>query len=498
MADARFLTFRSSEQLYALPAEQVVEVIRLPDVARVPQAPKGLLGLANLRGNILPVASLRGLLGAAEAHEPATHAIVLEGAAAVALAVDAVDALVTVDADRIETRQTELASKPGERLKGAFSGNSGKDAVAKILDIAVLIEAAFVQSDRPRPRRMLSDADVPDTSVGAAAAGQMLVSFDVAGQEYAFPLGVVQEVLAAPQTLAAMPTSEDLVLGVAPFRETLLPLLSLRGLLGFASSGERSGREKVVVAKVGGALVGLLADRMRTVFSADADLIEKVPPVLSARAGGEARISAIYRGESGRRLVSLLSPEQLFREDVMERLKSSGGATAESGTDARQSRGAERQFVVFRLGDDEFGLPIEAVNEVARVPDQITRLPRTPKFLEGVVNLRGDVLPVVDQRRRFDMPAPEGQGARRLVVVQTERHRAGLIVDSVSEVLRCFADDIEPAPNLTNETVRLVHGVINLEQAGRIILLLDPAELLTRTERGLLDAFQTKSERARA
>ena len=59
----RFLTFRIDGQLYALPAEQVAEVIRLPAVARVPQAPKGLLGLANLRGTVLPVASLRGLLG---------------------------------------------------------------------------------------------------------------------------------------------------------------------------------------------------------------------------------------------------------------------------------------------------------------------------------------------------------------------------------------------------------------------------------------------------
>ena len=60
-------------------------------------------------------------------------------------------------------------------------------------------------------------------------------------------------------------------------------------------------------------------------------------------------------------------------------------------------------------------------------------------------------------------------------MVRTERHRAGLIVDAVSEVLRCSADAIEPAPDLTDEAVRLVHGVINLETAGRIVLLLDPA-----------------------
>jgi purine-binding chemotaxis protein CheW len=494
----RFLTFRVDGELYALPANQVAEVIRLPAVARVPQAPKGLLGLANLRGSVLPVASVRGLVGAEESAEATTRAIVLDGAAPVALAVDVVEALVAVEADQIDTRQAELATRPGERLKGAF-GADGINAIAKILDVEGLIGAAFVAEARARPRRALAPVAVQErVSDGAAGRDgrQMLVSFEVAGQEYALALDAVQEIIDTPEALAAMPASEALVLGVTPFRDTLLPLLSLRGLLGFANQAERTDREKIVVTRVGGSLVGLLADRMRSIFPADADLIEKIPPVLSARAGGEAKISAIYRGENGRRLVSVLAPEQLFREDVMQRLQASSGSTGEGDREATGNNREQRQFLVFRLGDDEFGLPIDAVDEVARVPDQITRLPRTPKFLEGVVNLRGEVLPVVDQRRRFDMPALDERSARRLVVVRTEHHKAGLIVDSVSEVLRCPVDKIEPAPNLSNEPVKLVHGVVNLEQAGRIVLLLDPAELLTRAERGLLDTFRAKAERA--
>ncbi len=491
----RFLTFQVAGELYALPANQVAEVIRLPAMARVPQAPKGLLGLANLRGSILPVASVRGLMGGEEAVAAATRAIVLDGAAPVALAVDVVQALVAVESDQIETRQAELATRPGERLKGAFA--DGRNAIAKIIDIEALVSAAFVQE--ARPRRALGGAATPQSRTAQKTGGEdgrTLVSFEVAGQEYALALDVVQEIIDTPETLTAMPASEALVLGVTPFRDTLLPLLSLRGLLGFTARAERVDREKIIVARVGGALVGLLADRMRSIFPADADLIEKIPPVLSARAGGEARISAIYRGENGRRLVSVLAPERLFREDVMQRLMASSRSTVETGPESPGSQGEERQFLVFQLGDDEFGLPIESVDEVARVPDQITRLPRTPKFLEGVVNLRGEVLPVVDQRRRFDMPAPVEHAARRLVVVRTERHKAGLIVDSVSEVLRCPIDRIEPAPNLSNETVKLVEGVVNLEQAGRIVLLLDPAELLTRAERGLLDTFRAKAERA--
>jgi len=158
--------------------------------------------------------------------------------------------------------------------------------------------------------------------------------------------------------------------------------------------------------------------------------------------------------------------------------------------------GADLQFVVFRLGDDEFALPIEAVDEVARVPAQVTRLPKTPRFLEGVINLRGEVLPVIDQRRRFDMPPAADLEARRLIVVRTGQWRAGLIVDSVSEVLRRPADDVEPAPDLAGEPTRLVHGVLNLEATGRLILLLDPAELLSRAERRRLDKLAGGVEQA--
>jgi purine-binding chemotaxis protein CheW len=158
----------------------------------------------------------------------------------------------------------------------------------------------------------------------------------------------------------------------------------------------------------------------------------------------------------------------------------------------------ELTFLVFRLADDEFGLPIDAVVEVARVPDQVTRLPKTPKFLEGVVNLRGDILPVIDQRRRFDMPPLVKVDGRRLIVVKTERHRAGVIVDGVSDVLRSSPSAIEPAPQLTDDTSRLVRGVVNLPSSNRIVLLLDPMELLTRAEQGLLDKFEAQQQRTGA
>ena len=256
-----------------------------------------------------------------------------------------------------------------------------------------------------------------------------------------------------------------------------------------AGSSVASSREQALIVTVGNVLIGFVADRMRAILTVDADRVEKVPPVLAARAGGETRIKEVYRAADDR-LVSILAPERLFREDVMQKLMQ-GNAAMKPAMDGSSAKleADELRFLVFRLDDDEFALPIEAVDEVARVPDQITRLPKTPKFLEGVVNLRGEVLPVIDQRRRFEMQPSTATGGRRIIVVRTERHRAGLIVDGVSEVLRCALDKIKPSPDLTGDALGLVQSVINLESSGRIVLLLDPSELLTRAERGLLDTF---------
>jgi purine-binding chemotaxis protein CheW len=489
----RFLTFRVDGSLYALPSEHVLQVIHVPAVARVPHSPAALLGVANLRGAVLPLVGLRALLGSkGDSAATVTKAIVLDAGQQLALAVDSVDSLVAVAEDSIETRESELSAREGEVLSGAFR-SARDDEVAKILAIERLLGAAFPQQ-RPRKqpaRAGVAPAEALDRSA-AAAPSKMLVTFEVAQQEFALELASVQEILPAPAAVTVVPRAETLVLGVTSLRDRLLPLLSLRGLLGFPPAPSSDGREKVVVTNVGGAQVGLVADRARTILAAADASIDALPPVLAARTGGESRLKAIYRGDGGRRLVSILSPDQLFREDVMRRLGE--GARNEAAPQVADSaRRAEQTFLVFRLGADEFALPIDAVDEVGEVPAKITHLPKTPKFLEGVVNLRGEVLPVIDQRRRFDMSAAVELERRRLVVVRTERHRAGLIVDGVSDVLRVPKDSVEPPPDLTEQIARLVRGVINLDESQRIVLVLDPSELLTPAEQERLDAFHKAS-----
>ena len=131
----RFLTFRVAGRRYALPAAAVAEVIPIPAVARLPRSPKSLLGLANLRGAVIPVVDPCVLLGrGAFIPGPAARAIVLAGANPVGVCVEAVERLILVPAGRIETGSAVMAAEPGERLAGAFRNDRSADGASPDAD----------------------------------------------------------------------------------------------------------------------------------------------------------------------------------------------------------------------------------------------------------------------------------------------------------------------------------------------------------------------------
>jgi purine-binding chemotaxis protein CheW len=142
------------------------------------------------------------------------------------------------------------------------------------------------------------------------------------------------------------------------------------------------------------------------------------------------------------------------------------------------------KYLTFRLGGEEFGLGILKVQEIIKMMD-ITRVPRTPAFMRGVINLRGKVVPVVDLRTKFEMDATESNEKTCIIVVQVGHHAGhlimGLIVDEVSEVLDIPAEQIEPPPEFgaTVDTTFLL-GLGKLDR--KVVMLLDVDTVLSVEE----------------
>jgi purine-binding chemotaxis protein CheW len=127
-------------------------------------------------------------------------------------------------------------------------------------------------------------------------------------------------------------------------------------------------------------------------------------------------------------------------------------------------------------------VPIESVQEIVRVPDVLTHVPKATAAVEGVINLRGSVLPVIDLRRRLGLAATERNDGQRIVVFLIRGVRTGFIVDAVAEVLKVPGRFIEPAPNLSSEQASLLARMANLEKQKRMLQLIDPAHLLGEGE----------------
>ncbi|MFL5195130.1 MAG: chemotaxis protein CheW [Microvirga sp.] len=459
-----FLTIVVGDERFALPASDVAEVIRPPAVTRVPLGPSSLVGVANLRGAVMPVISLHCRFGGKERPTANARVVVVDRGAPIGLVIDSVASLGSADASEVD------------------------GASARLIDLDALLSRDFGNFSRRVQHRRVSEMSEPQAGTAISRDEVALVCFAVAGQDFALPLDSVHEVVTLPPGVAAAPQAEDVMRGVMALRERLLPLVSLRGLLGLRAGGHEDAKSRVVVARIGEALVGLVTDGMKEILRVPSDEIEPVPAILT-RGVAEAKIRGIYRLEGGRRLVSVLSTASLFRDrDLAEHVAPQMEKSPEMSSPDSSSDGDE-QFIVFQLGGEEYGLPVASVDEVVRVPETLSRLPKAPDFIEGVMNLRGHVVPVIDQRRRFKF---EGRGERRrerIVVVTIDHMQAGFVVDTVSEVLKIPRSQLRPTPDLAADGSQIIDRIANIDVEGRMILLLNPRELLDRAEKDLLVAM---------
>lgn len=134
------------------------------------------------------------------------------------------------------------------------------------------------------------------------------------------------------------------------------------------------------------------------------------------------------------------------------------------------------QLVTFRLGPEEFGVPIGAVQEVVRLPE-VTPVPQAPWFVEGVINLRGRIIPVLDMGKRFRLPDRPRTRQTRVLIIEADGRLVGLIVDGVSAVVRLPAHAIEPPPPMISGIgVDYITGVCKL--GDRLLVLLDVGKVL--------------------
>jgi purine-binding chemotaxis protein CheW len=144
-----------------------------------------------------------------------------------------------------------------------------------------------------------------------------------------------------------------------------------------------------------------------------------------------------------------------------------------------------QQLVSFTLANEEFGVDIIKVQEIMRV-QEITKVPQMPDYVEGVINLRGNVIPIMDLRKKFGLEVKERDNQTRIIVVNVQNRIVGFIVDAVQQVLRLSEDQIEPPPEVgTSINREYLKGVGKLDD--RLLILLSLDSLLTMDDHNEMD-----------
>jgi purine-binding chemotaxis protein CheW len=612
--ERQLVTFMLKDEEFGFDIMSVQEIIRLPNMAKVPRTPAYVDGIANLRGVILPVIDMRtrfGMERAAETDRTRVLVVDIKGVKT-GLRVDRVKQVTRVLRSEIETPPPTLQGSTSNYLEGLVKLDKGQRIVmalnaAQVCDIGVAQNES--KGNGSGPGKENGHGEAADRSHQTDTDVQKLVTFRIAKEEFAFPMEHVREILRV-QTPNQVPDVPDYVLGILTVRGQILPVIDLRRLLQQRSLAEEfaeqcrplreeyerwiehtgrlfagnpeskvdaaiterlrkwladtnsssqalmealakarslnekaikqlqartkheergdqeaahadgndalaTGREtvaalrtfeeqiakhiqedqRIIVVDAEGIVLGLVVDRVHEVLNVPKRLVEAPPPAASS---GGMELSGIAKLNDGSRLIMVLDVAHLVKDEKLQNARESSVMAApfagddETKGEVKSSEGTgqgltEMQLVTFMLGDEEYGIPISQIQEIDRFA-KITKVPRAASFIEGITNLRGEVIPVLDTRKRFDLPVRSADDRTRIMIVDLGGVKTGLVVDSVRQVLNLAKKDIAPAPEAIGSGIdkQFISGIGKADGGKRLIVLLDVEKILSQRERAEL------------
>lgn len=252
----------------------------------------------------------------------------------------------------------------------------------------------------------------------ALAAELQFITFFLGKETFAFPMAVVREIIRMPD-LAKMPMAQASLAGLANLRGTLLPVINLSTLL-FATAPQLTETTRVVVVEYG-SLVGFVVDRINRVVSVDAAKMEKVSAFDTSVDSGF--LSGIVKEVDGHAMVMMLDVNRLIDvnfanlSQVAQSRKTATSAIGQQASATVDRQENDRRLVSFLLADQEYAFPIERVNEIVRVPQEISHVPKSAAHVLGIINLRGRLLPLVNLRNMFSLSQGTLNEQSRVVVI---------------------------------------------------------------------------------
>jgi purine-binding chemotaxis protein CheW len=480
----QLVTFTLDGVEFGLDIDRVQEITHRTDVTPVPGSPSFILGVINLRGLIIPVIDSRVRFHLAPQETTSkTRIIVLRLASgATGLQVDSVAEVVRIEDGSVRETPPLVAGIRAEYLAGMVMVGS---RLITLIHLEKLLDSAELTR-----RSELEELGMTGT-LGAGSEGleeeveedgRPFVTFRLGTESFGIALHEVEEIVELP-AVTKVPDAPDYVLGVICLRDQVMPLIDLSEILSIDQGQTERLRDKVVLLSFGAAKIGVVVDDIEEILRVQDDQVLPPPQTLSEAEREHLEGILLLPG----RMVSLINVLKIITGDDQAKITAMGQGLGQS--DARtQETVPNLELVVFRLGPESYGLRLHEVREIIMV-GQITPVPRAPQFVDGVLNLRGEVMPVVDLRTRFGLARVEATTISRILITSIGGVFTGLVVDAVDEVRPVDLHRFGPPPAVTAVGAnRYIEKVARLDNG--MIFLLELKQLLTDAETDQLQGLQ--------
>jgi len=477
--ERQLVTFMLGEDEFGASIMDVKEIIRVPDITKVPNAPDYVDGACNLRGNILPIIDgrTRFNLERKQKDENSRVLVIEVGGKATGVVVDKVSEVMRVNTTDIEEPPHIVKNVEADYLEGVVKLDNGNRLIM-LLDVVSALSVTNTGKDHGIEFEESSQKiSSTENSTNAESVDEdQLVSFLLDKEEYAMGIMMVKEIIRVPP-IVKVPNCESYIEGVVSIRNNLLPIINLRTYFGMDHI-DISDYTRILVVDMGSFTAGIMVDKISEVLRVPVNAIQP-PPQFSTQS--VEQLKGVAKLNNGKRMILILEPSKMISADEISGISGRNGTNKQVEEEMGITRQLldEEQLVTFRLDMEEYGVKITNVQEINRMTEVI-KIPRAPYYIEGIVNLRGNVIPALDLRKLFRLSEKKVTDATRIIIVDFNGKKTGIMVDSVSEVLRFEKTLIEAPPDTLSSGVdsNYVEAVGKLDGGKRMILILDISKVL--------------------
>lgn len=456
------LSVKIGSELFAFDGEQIEQILRVPKITIMPLTSDSIRGVSSISGRTVTIIDMSIILGSKKIDENQNDARVLtvkNDGKEYGILVDAV-----LEMDSIIQENYEVSKKENSKISAVYKK---EDKIYQIIDISKVVNSLSLTTYSPV---LLDKFDISAKSENGNKLNdntQRCIFLTLGKEHFAISLEVAREIIFIPEKITAISEAGFGVMGMITLRDELVTALDLKKIINVEPiefSKDMSKQNRFLLLSYEGNSVALLVDSISEVKDIPNNKIEVLPQRFA-----DSKVESIFKDED--KIVSIVSTDflkELSKEYVIEEnkdleLKKHSFSTKDN---------LMSEVAAFKINNEEFALEIQDVQEIIKYTD-VTAIPEAPKFIDGLINLRGVVIPIISLPQRLGFEK-QITSKSKILICDLNSEKIGLFVDDVNEIM--FIED-ENVSKSNNED-SLFSEVITLNNGKRIILKLRLSEVL--------------------